>query len=128
MAMARAPLASRIVDRIIIRGIRELGVHGVLPEEQMRPQPFEVDVELHVDTAAAAASDDLEDTVDYSAVSEAVSRVVASEQYRLLERLAHRIAEVCFSDPRVHGVTVEVRKMQPPVRAMLDHVGVRIER
>ena len=116
------------MDRILISGIRSLGVHGVLPEEQARPQPFEVDVELRVDLAAAGASDDLEDTVDYSAVSEAVGRVVSSESYRLLERLATRIAEVCSADPRVTGVVVEVRKMNAPVRALLDHVAVRVER
>jgi dihydroneopterin aldolase len=116
------------VDRILIVGIRELGVHGVLPEEQTRPQPFEVDLELNVDLAPAGKSDDLDDTVDYAAVCEAVSRVVSSEQFHLLERLAERIAEVCTSDPRVQGVVVEVRKVQPPVRAMLQHVGVRIER
>ena len=54
-----------------------------------------------VDLAPAGASDDLADTVDYGAVCEAVSRVVASEHYRLLERLATRIAEVCRADPRV---------------------------
>jgi len=32
------------MDRILIAGLRELGVHGVLAEEQTRPQPFEVDV------------------------------------------------------------------------------------
>jgi dihydroneopterin aldolase len=117
-----------MVDRILISGIRELGVHGVLPEEQVRPQPFQVDLELLVDVSAAGASDALDDTVDYSAVCEAVSRVVSSEQYRLLERLATRIAEVCRADPRVQGVVVEVRKLHPPVRAMLDSVGVRIER
>ena len=45
--------------------------------------------------AAAGESDDLDDTVDYSAVCEAVSRVVRNERYQLLERLATRIAEVC---------------------------------
>ena len=113
---------------IVIKGLRELGVHGVLPEEQTRPQPFEVDVELTVDLAAAGESDALDDTVDYAAVCEAVSRVVSSEQYRLLERLATRIAEVCRADPRVEGVVVEVRKLHPPVRAMIDHVAVRVER
>ena len=116
------------MDRILISGLRELGVHGVLPEEQVRPQPFEVDIELRVDVAAAGESDELEDTVDYGAVCEAVSRIVSSEQYRLLERLASRIAEVCRSDPRVVGVVVEVRKLHPPVRALLDHVAVRVER
>jgi dihydroneopterin aldolase len=117
-----------MADRILISGIRELGVHGVLPEEQLRPQPFEIDLELVVDLTTAGESDDLDDTVDYSAVCEAVSRVVASEQYRLLERLASRIAEVCCADPRVEGVVVNVRKLHPPVRAMLDSVGVRLER
>jgi 7,8-dihydroneopterin aldolase/epimerase/oxygenase len=116
------------MDTIAIAGLRELGIHGVLPEEQARPQPFEVDVELRVDLSAAAESDRLDDTVDYSAVAEAVSRVVKSERYQLLERLATRIAEVCRADPRVTGVTVTVRKLHPPVRAMLDHVAVRIER
>ena len=116
------------MDRILISGLRELGVHGVLPEEQVRPQPFEVDVELVVDVTAAGASDDLEDTVDYSALCEAVRRVVSSEQYRLLERLATRIAEVCRADPRVVSAIIEVRKLHPPVRAMLDYVAVRVER
>ena len=99
---------------IVIKGLRELGVHGVLPEEQTRPQPFEVDLQL-------------DDTVDYSAVAEAVSRVVKSERYYLLERLAARIAEVCRVDERVTGVSVTVRKLHPPVRAMVDHVAVCIE-
>ena len=43
-----APELSRWAP-IVITGLRELGVHGVLPEEQTRPQPFEVDVELTVD-------------------------------------------------------------------------------
>jgi dihydroneopterin aldolase len=117
------------MDRIVISGIREMGVHGVLPEEKVRAQPFEVDVELAVDLVPAGDSDALEDTVDYGAVCEAVSRVVSSEHYALLERLAARLVEVCrAADPRVQGVTVEVRKMKPPVRATLDHVAVRVER
>lgn len=115
-------------DRIYITGLRVLGVHGVLAEEQLRPQPFEVDVELVLDLALAGASDDLDDTVDYGAVTEAVSRVVASERFHLLERLATRIAEVCCADARVGGVSVTVKKLHAPVGALHDHVAVRIER
>jgi dihydroneopterin aldolase len=117
-----------VTDHIVIAGLRELGVHGVLPEEQSRPQPFEVDVELTVDLVKPGDNDALDDTVDYAAVSEAISRVVKSERYHLLERLATRIAEVCGSDPRVTSVSVTVRKLHPPVRAMVDHVAVHIER
>jgi len=115
------------MGHIVIAGLRELGVHGVLPEEQTRPQPFEVDVELTVDLTSAGESDALDDTVDYAAVSEAISRVVRSESYQLIERLATRIAEICRADDRVTGVVVTVRKLHPPVRAMVDHVAVRIE-
>jgi dihydroneopterin aldolase len=110
---------------ILISGLRELGVHGVLPEEQVRAQPFEVDVELEVDLASAAKSDDLADTVDYGTLAEAIRNVVRTERYALLERLAGRIAEVCRSDVRVRSVTVTVRKLHPPVSAMVDHVAVR---
>jgi dihydroneopterin aldolase len=116
------------VDRILISGLRELGIHGVLPEEQERPQPFEVDVELLVDLSVPGHSDDLADTVDYGLMRAEISKVVTSEHYQLLERLADRIAEVCRRDVRVQGVVVEVRKMNPPIDADLAYVGVRIER
>ena len=92
--------ATGSMGTIQVKGLRELGIHGVLPEEKQRPQPFEVDVELTVDISTAGETDGLDDTVDYSAVSEAVSRVVRNESYQLLERLATRIAEVCCVDLR----------------------------
>lgn len=116
------------MDRILIAGLRERGVHGVLAEEQERAQPFQVDLELLVDLAPAGASDALADTVDYGGLCDAVRRVVADEHHQLLERLAARVAEVCRADPRVVGVVVEVRKLQPPIAGEIDHVGVRIER
>jgi 7,8-dihydroneopterin aldolase/epimerase/oxygenase len=114
------------VGTILVSGLEILGVHGVLPEEQTRAQPFRVDLELEADLAAAGESDDLADTIDYASVIAAVVRIVESERHQLLERLARRIAEACREDARVTGVTVTVRKLRPPVPAMLDHVGVRI--
>ncbi len=119
------------MDRIVITGLRELGVHGVLPEEQTRPQPFEVDVELTVDLDVGRASPTtLDDTVDYSArCARRSAASCSSERYELLERLATRIAEVCARRRAGHRAsTVTVRKLHPPVRAMVDHVAVSIER
>ena len=116
------------MDTIHINGIEVMGVHGVLPEEQERAQPFAVDLTLVVDLTAAGASDALADTVDYGAVAEAVAAVVGSERHQLLERLATRIAEVCRPDPRVREVTVSLRKLRPPVPVALASVGVTITR
>lgn len=116
------------MDRILLQGLRVVGVHGVLPEEQERAQPFGIDLELSVDLTSAGSSDDLADTVSYADVLDAIAAIVRDESYRLLERLATRIAEVCRDDDRVTGVVVTVKKLRPPVPHELDHVGVRIER
>lgn len=115
-------------DRIEIRGLRVLGVHGVLPEEQGRSQPFELDLDLDVDMAAASASDDVADTVDYGAAVEVARRVVETHSYALLETLASKVAETLLADSRITGVTVALRKLRPPVAADMDTAGVRIHR
>lgn len=115
-------------DLILLRGLTALGVCGALPEEQDRAQPLEVDVEIETDQGAAGESDALDDTVDYGAVCDLVERVITTERFHLLERLAARIAELILSDDRVDAVTVTVRKPRPPVAQLLDSSGVRITR
>ncbi len=115
-------------DRIELRGIRALGTHGLLPEEQVRPQPFEVDLDVELDTRTAGASDSLADTVDYGRLAEAARDVVATETCGLLERLAQRIADEVRADSRVGAVTVTVRKLRPPVPVDMASVGVSIRR
>ena len=79
-------------DRIEIRDLRVTGVHGVLPEERERAQPFSVDIVAWVDMEAAQHSDDLADTVDYGALAQTAADVVGGRSYRLLEALAGRLA------------------------------------
>ena len=118
-----------IPDRIELRGLRVLGVHGALPEEQDRAQPFEIDLDVEADLSVAGASDHLSDTVDYGAVAAVVAAVVGGQRFRLLERLAQRVAdEVTTADPRIRAVTVTVRKLRPPVPVDLTSAGVRITR
>ena len=100
----------------------------MLPEEQDRAQPFEVDLRLEVDLTIAAASDRLEDTVDYGLLTQAVARTVELESYNLLERLADRIAGVCTSLGGVQSVEVSVRKLRPPIPVHVASVGVTLQR
>jgi dihydroneopterin aldolase len=116
------------MDRIELRGLRAVGIHGLLPEEQLRAQPFEVDLDVELDLGPAGASDHLRDTLDYGELADAVARVVAGDRCALLERLAERIAEEVGADPRVKSVSVAVRKLRPPVPVDVASAGVRITR
>jgi dihydroneopterin aldolase/2-amino-4-hydroxy-6-hydroxymethyldihydropteridine diphosphokinase len=116
-----------LTDFVELRGLRALGHHGALAGEQDRRQPFEIDLDVEVDMAAAARTDHLADTVDYGALARVAAGVITDERWRLLERLAHRVAEeVLAVDRRVSGVTVSVRKLRPPVPVDLASAGARL--
>jgi dihydroneopterin aldolase len=117
-----------VTDRIEVRGLRVDGVHGVLEEEQVHPQPFEVDLDLYLDTTPAALGDDLGATADYGAAVDAAVAVMAGPPRRLLESLADAIARRVLDDPRIDEVTVVVRKLRPPLAPEVTSTGVRIHR
>jgi 7,8-dihydroneopterin aldolase/epimerase/oxygenase len=118
-----------MTDRIEIRDLRVLGVHGVLPEEQERPQPFSLDIVAWLDTAAAQVSDALADTVDYGALAQLAADVVSGRSYQLLEALAGRLADALLSvDARLETVEVTVRKLRPPLALDVASTGVRATR
>ncbi|HWC37876.1 MAG TPA: dihydroneopterin aldolase [Acidimicrobiales bacterium] len=115
-------------DRIEVRGLRVVGTHGLLPEEQSRAQPFEIDIDVDADLTVAGRTDAIEETVDYGEVVLRASSVVTGRSYRLLEALAEGIAEAVLADGRVTSVGVGVRKLRPPLAADVGSVGVRITR
>lgn len=115
-------------DRIELRGLRAVGLCGALPEEKVRAQPFEIDLDVEADLSPAGTSDQLADTLDYGAIAAAVERVVTTEPFTLLERMATRIADEVLVDPRAIAVTVTLRKLRPPVPQHLETSGVRIRR
>ena len=120
---------SSSADRIELRGLRLVGIVGVLPEERTRAQPLEVDLDLHLDAGTAGRSDALDDTVDYGAVCELVAEVVDALHPQLLERLCEVLAErVLAADDRIEAVDVSVRKLRPPVPHQLASSGVRMRR
>lgn len=119
---------NRVADLILVSGLRALGIHGVLPEEKDRAQPFRVDLEIEADLAIAGRSDRLVDTIDYSHLARSVTSVVEDRSFDLLERLAQVIAETVLTIQAVRAVTVSVTKLRPPVAVDLASVGVRITR
>ena len=118
-------------DRLSLIGMRFRGRHGVLPEEKVREQPFEVDVVMHGDLSEAAERDDLAATVDYSAVFGLVRAIVEGPSFDLIEALAGAIATAVLtaSDPiRVDVVEVRVRKPEAPLEGEFHTVEAALVR
>jgi dihydroneopterin aldolase len=116
------------VDRVALRGLRARGHHGVFPQEREEGQTFVVDLVLGLDTAPAAASDDLTLTVHYGIVAEEVVAVVQGEPVDLIETLAQRIADQVLKNDLVEEVEVTVHKPQAPITVPFDDVTVTITR
>jgi FolB domain-containing protein len=116
-------------DVIELRGLRVRAVVGVLPWERRVTQPLELDLDVHLDLAAAGASDALTDTVDYGRLCEVVESVTVDGRFGLLEALAEEVAAAVLAvDGRIQAATVAVRKLEPPVAQQLATSGVRITR
>jgi len=117
-----------VSDRIVLANMQFQGRHGVYDHELLNPQPFEVDVELFRSLQPAGVDDDLEQTVDYGKVYEAVRQIVESTSFRLLEALAEAIAHEVIADFPVAEVGVRVRKPEVQLGGPLDHAMVEIWR
>lgn len=116
------------MDVVTIKGITATGNHGVFDHERRDGQTFVVDVELVLDIAAAAATDDLAQTVNYGEVAADVVAVVQGEPRNLIETVAQQVADACLSYDRVQQVTVTLHKPEAPVGVPFEDVLITITR
>ena len=115
-------------DELTIWGVECYGHHGVFEHEKRDGQTFVVDLTLGIDTAPAAATDDLRDTVDYGSLVAAVKHAVEIDPVDLIETLAQRLADVCLRDGRVEWVRITVHKPEAPIDATFADVTLTITR
>ncbi|HEX5515554.1 MAG TPA: dihydroneopterin aldolase [Gammaproteobacteria bacterium] len=114
------------MDIVFLRGLRVNAVIGVYGWERQIRQTLSLDLELAADVATAAASDDIADAVDYYAVSKRVTAFVEASEFRLIETLAERVAELVLSEFSVSWLRLTIAK--PGAIRDCQAVGVSIER
>lgn len=116
------------MDRVTLRGLKVRGHHGVFQHERENGQTFVIDLVLGLDTAPAAAEDELSRTVHYGVLAEEVAAVVAGAPVDLIETLAQRVADTCLGHELVEEVEVTVHKPEAPITVPFDDVTVTITR
>lgn len=114
------------MDRVIIEALKVETTIGVYEWERRIRQQVVFDLELACDAAKAAASDRLEDAVDYKAVSKRVRTLASGGEWTLVEALAEAVADCVREEFGVGWLRVSVRK--PGAVTGAQCVGVVIER
>ena len=102
------------MDLVSVRDLAVPAVIGVHPWEREITQTLTVNVDLAADVRKAAATDDLADALDYSAIAQTITEVLQSGRFHLIETAAERLAERILSDHPVTWLRLELRKPIPP--------------
>ena len=114
------------MDTVHVRGLRTEAVIGVYDWERDIRQVLVVDLELASDNRAAAATDAIEDAVDYAAISSRVLAFIEDSKCQLIETLAEQLAALVMSEFGVPWLRLRLDK--PGAVAEAESVGVEIER
>ena len=114
------------MDIVFIRELRADTVIGVYDWEREIRQTVVLDLEMAADNRRAAASDRIDDALDYAAVSARLLSFIEESEFLLIETLAERVADILVGEFGVPWLRLRVSK--PGAVAAARDVGVLIER
>ncbi|RZC49558.1 hypothetical protein C5167_017980 [Papaver somniferum] len=116
-------------DKLMLRGLKFHGYHGVLPEEKTPGQKFVVDMDAWSDLREAGKSDNLDHSVSYAELYNIVKDIVEGPGHNLLESVAHLIATKTLTTySQISTVLLKLGKPHVSVQGPVDYLGVEIFR
>jgi FolB domain-containing protein len=113
------------VNKIIIKDLEVFYHVGVPEEERAAPQRLLVTVEMEHDFSEAARTDDLNQTINYFAVTQKLLKFGEDRSWKLIEKLANDIATLIVDEFRASSTTVEIKKFIIP---QAQFVAVKLSR
>lgn len=113
-------------DRIEVHDLLVRCIIGINPTERIIKQDVVINLTLYGDLLRAGLSDAIEDTINYKSLTKRIIEHVEESEYLLVERMAHKIAEIAIREFGVQRAVVSVEK--PGALRFARSVGVVIER
>jgi len=113
-------------DTIFLNDLRVETIVGIWDWERKIRQTVSIDLEMGTDIRRAAATDSIEDTLNYKDVAKRVQQFVADSEFHLVETMAEKVAEIVLGEFELPWIDVRINK-PGAIRGARD-VGVRIRR
>ena len=117
---------TKIMDTIFLRDLEVEATIGIYEWEKRIKQKVRIDLEMSTDIAKAAATDAIEDTLNYKKIAKRITQFVQDSRYELIETLIEKIAEILLDEFQVPWLRLTISK-PGAVRGSRD-VGITIER
>ncbi len=114
------------MDIIFLGGLEIKTIIGIYDWERETKQNVIFDIEMAYDIKKAAISDDINDTLDYKAVSKRIISFVEESQFFLVEKLIEEVASIILNEFNVCWVRISLNK-KGAISGASD-VGIIIER
>lgn len=116
------------MGKIFVEGIKIYAHHGCFKEETAIGTNFQVDVVLDADLSKPAASDDINDAVNYQAVFTVIKEQMEIPSH-LLEHVSQRIMDALFAEfLTVKKIKLKVSKLNVPLGGQIDNVAIQMKR
>jgi len=117
-----------LADRIFLEGIKFHGFHGLTKLERQIGVRLSVDVDLALELEHSGRNDDVDATLDYRRVHEAVVELGRGKSHKLLESFGVALLDRLFEEFPADSITIRVRKETPVLDGIVDSVGVELTR
>lgn len=117
---------STVNDVIYLHDLHVEAIIGIFEWERRVKQTIVIDLDMATDIRKAAATDNINNTLDYKSVAKRIMAFVEASRFQLVETLAERIAEIVIKEFNVTWLRLRLNK-QGAVRGARD-VGIIIER
>ncbi len=114
------------MDKIIIKDLLVRGILGLNPEERIKKQDILVNVTMWHDISAAAAGDDVEQSLNYKSVSKAIIKRIETGDDLTVEKLVTDLARMICVEFGAAKTMVRVEK--PTALRFAASVGIEIVR
>ena len=113
-------------DTIFLHDMRVETIVGIWDWERKIRQTVAIDLEMGADIRKAAATDNIDDTLNYKKVAKRIQEFVGDSEFQLVETMAESIAGIVLDEFDVPWVRVRVNK-PGAIRGARD-VGILIHR